>query len=159
MTPRHTAALVFALSLATIAGAWGFEAAGYAPCELCLAQRIPYYIAVPFAAVLALAAPLLPAGLARAGLALLSLLFTGSCLFGIYHAGVEWHFWPGPTACSGGFVSTGDIMEDLQRSKVVQCDVVALRIFGLSLAGWNALVSAGIAWIAGRGAFPGSARL
>ena len=155
LSARSAATFVFALSLATIGSAWAFEAAGYAPCELCLAQRIPYYIAIPFAALLALAAPALPAGLARFGLGLLALLFAGSCVFGLYHAGVEWHFWPGPTACTGGFVSTGDIMEDLKRTKVVQCDVVAIRILGLSLAGWNAVVSAAIAWLAGRGAYPG----
>ena len=152
LTFERAATLVFVLALATIAGAWGFQAAGYAPCELCLLQRIPYYIGVPFAALLVLAAGFLPTGFRRAGLALLALLFIGSALFGIYHAGVEWGFWQGPTACTGAFQSSGDLLADLKNTKVVRCDAVAIRILGLSLAGWNAVVSALIALIAMRGA-------
>lgn len=149
LSPRGAALLVFVLSLATIAAAWGFQALGYAPCELCLAQRIPYYTGVPFAAALALAMPFLPPVLARTGLLALALMFAGSCVFGIYHAGVEWGFWQGPTACTGSFSSSGDLLADIARTNVVRCDAVAIRIFGLSLAGWNAVVSAGLAGVAG----------
>ena len=152
LSMRTAATAVFALALATIAAAWGFQAAGYAPCELCLAQRIPYYTGVPFAAALALVMPVLPPAISRTGLLLLALLFAGSCLFGIYHAGVEWGFWQGPTACTGSFTSSGDLLSDIAHTNVVRCDAVAIRIFGLSLAGWNAVVSAGMAFTAGMAA-------
>lgn len=146
--PRTAAIAVFVLAFATIAAAWGFQAAGYAPCELCLAQRIPYYIGVPLAGMLALAMPALPPVLARIGLLLLALLFIGSCIFGIYHAGVEWGFWQGPTACTGSFKASGDLLADIETTNVVRCDAVAIRIAGLSLAGWNGVMSAGLAGLA-----------
>ena len=64
---------------------------------------------------------------------------------GAYHAGVEWGFWPGPTSCTGGAGITGGLPDLTQ--KVVQCDEVQLRIFGLSFAGWNAVVSWGCALV------------
>jgi disulfide bond formation protein DsbB len=133
------------VSIATIAGAWIFEAAGYLPCELCLMQRWAYYAAIPLTAVLLVAAPL-----QRAGLYLLALLWIGSMIFGIFHSGVEWKWWAGPTACTGsGGLSTG--LPDLS-SPVVMCDQPAIRILGLSLAGWNAVISLGLALVALAGA-------
>jgi len=103
LTPRHALLLLLVVSIATIAGAWIFEAAGYLPCELCLMQRWAYYAAIPLTAVLLVAAPL-----QRAGLYLLALLWIGSMIFGIFHSGVEWKWWAGPTACTGsGGLSTG----------------------------------------------------
>ena len=127
----------------TIAGAWAFEAAGYLPCELCLKQRWAYYVGVPLAALVAVAAPRwrVPTGM---GFALLAVLFLGSAIFGAYHAGVEWGFWQGPTDCTGSLQKAGsmaDFMNQLSTVKVVRCDAVAIRILGLSLAGWNAVVS------------------
>jgi disulfide bond formation protein DsbB len=86
------------------------------------------------------------AGTARIGLVLLALLWLGSMVFGIYHSGVEWKWWPGPTACTsqGGF--TGGL-PDLS-APVVMCDAAAIRILGLSLAGWNAVISLGLALVA-----------
>jgi disulfide bond formation protein DsbB len=145
LTPQRAAFLIFVISLATIVGAWIFEYFGYAPCELCLLQRWAYYAGVP----LALVVTILPAGnsgLAKAGLLLLALLWLGSMVFGIYHSGVEWGWWPGPTTCTsqGGF-SGG--LPDLS-APVVLCDTPAIRILGLSLAGWNALISLGLALLA-----------
>ncbi len=155
VTARQAAWLVGLAAFATIAGAWIFEAFGYAPCELCLKQRFAYYAGVPLAAVLAFFAPLWPRSVVRAGLYLLALIFVGSMVFGIFHAGVEWKFWPGPTDCTGALQQAGsmdDFMKQLQTSTVVRCDEVALRILGLSLAGWNALISAGLALVAVVGA-------
>ena len=145
LTPRHALLLLLVVSIATIAGAWIFEAAGYLPCELCLMQRWAYYAAIPLTAVLLVAAPL-----QRAGLYLLALLWIGSMIFGIFHSGVEWKWWAGPTACTGsGGLSTG--LPDLS-SPVVMCDQPAIRILGLSLAGWNAVISLGLALVALAGA-------
>ena len=147
LPPSRIAALLCVLAFATIAAAWGFEFLGFAPCQLCLAQRIPYYIGVPFAAVVALLAK----GSQRAGFVVLALLFAGSAVFGLYHAGVEWGFWPGPTACTGAIkpaTSIDGFLKDLKTTHVVRCDAVAIRILGLSLAAWNALVSAGLSGLA-----------
>ena len=143
------------IAFATIAGAWIFEWAGYLPCELCLKQRWAYYTGVPLAALVALASWRGPRPLAGVGLVLMALLFFGSAVFGTYHAGVEWHFWPGPTDCTGSLDRAGsmqDFMKQLSVTQVVRCDAVAIRIFGLSLAGWNAVISAAMSALAVIGA-------
>jgi len=155
ITPLRAAAGVLLVAFATIAGAWVFEWAGYAPCELCLMQRWAYYAGVPLAALVAIIAARGPRGLAGAGLALLGLIFLGGMIFGAYHAGVEWGFWPGPTGCTGALAradSMADFLKQLETTKVVRCDAVAIRILGLSLAGWNAVISAAMAALAFIGA-------
>ena len=154
ITAKDCALALFVISLATISGAWIFEYFGYLPCELCLKQRWAYYTGVPLAglltASLALQIPYVP----RLGFALLMLLWFGSCLFGIYHSGVEWQFWPGPTDCTGSLTkapSINDFLQQLETVKVVRCDAVAIRILGLSLAGWNAVISLAMAMIAALG--------
>jgi disulfide bond formation protein DsbB len=145
LTASRAAALIFAIGLATIGGAWIFEYLGYLPCELCLMQRWPYYAGIPLAAATALAAPR-SQNLGRAGLVLLALLWTGSMAFGIYHSGVEWKWWPGPETCGNQAGFSGGL-PDLS-APVVLCDTPAIRILGLSLAGWNAVVSLGLALLA-----------
>jgi disulfide bond formation protein DsbB len=144
-TTRRAALLICAVALATILGAWIFEYFGYAPCELCLKQRWAYYLAIPLSLAIALAPPSATA-LARYGLSVLALLWLGSMVFGIYHSGVEWKWWPGPDTCtSTGGISGG--LPDLT-APVVLCDTPAIRIFGLSLAGWNAIISLSLALVA-----------
>ena len=148
LTPQRAAFVIFAVALATIVGAWIFEYSGYAPCELCLKQRWAYYTGVPLALIVALTAPRNP-GLAKAGLALLALLWLGSMVFGIYHSGVEWKWWPGPTACTAQAGFSGGL-PDLSKPAVL-CDTPAIRILGLSLAGWNAVISLALALVAAAG--------
>jgi disulfide bond formation protein DsbB len=133
-------------SVAILAAVWIFQALGYAPCELCLTQRYAFYAAIPLALLTALAARLAH-GLARAGFALLALVFAASVVLAAYHVGVEYHWWSGPTACTGGAGSldTSDLVKALDSVKVVRCDEVQLRIAGLSLAGWNVVASAVLA--------------
>lgn len=145
LTPQRAAYLIFAVALATVIGAWIFQYAGYAPCELCLKQRWLYYAGVPLALVVALLAPQNP-GLAKAGLILLAVLWFGSMVFGIYHSGVEWKWWPGPSTCTSQSGFSGGL-PDLS-APVVMCDKPAIRILGLSLAGWNAIISLGLALLA-----------
>jgi disulfide bond formation protein DsbB len=145
LTPQRAAVLIFIVAFATIAGAWIFEYYGYAPCELCLKQRWAYYAGVPLALIVALIAPRNP-GLARAALTLLAVLWLASMVFGIYHSGVEWKWWPGPTTCTMQSGFSGGL-PDLSKPAVM-CDSPAIRIFGLSLAGWNAVVSLGLALVA-----------
>ena len=145
LSQRQAMMLVFLITLATILGAWVFEYAGYAPCELCLMQRYAYYAAVPLSLLFLLLSQTNPKFL-RGGLILLALIMLGSCIFGIYHSGVEWKLWAGPTTCTGG----GDFklgLPDLTKMAVM-CDQPAIRILGLSLAGWNAVVSAFVSALA-----------
>jgi disulfide bond formation protein DsbB len=148
----YTAAAILALATATIAGAWIVEAAGFAPCELCLVQRWPYYAGIPVAALTLALAWRGGGRLLTAAFAVLVLLFGTSAILGAFHAGVEWGFWPGPTACTGALVpaaSFEDFLAQLENVPVVRCDAPAFRILGLSLAGWNVLVSGALASLAG----------
>jgi disulfide bond formation protein DsbB len=142
------ALIVAAASVAILATVWTIQGLGYEPCELCLSQRYAFYIAVPLAALTAFLAGRSAHGLARALFALLSLAFLANAVLAAYHGGVEYHWWPGPTACTGGLtgpVDVNDLVKALNSVKVVQCDVVQVRIVGLSLAGWNVVVSAALA--------------
>ena len=145
LSPRLAALLILSGALTTLSGAWVFEYLGYAPCELCLWQRWAYYAAIPLSLVVVLVAPLRPET-ARLGLVLLALLWLGSMVFGAYHAGVEWKWWLGPSTC-GSQVGFSGGLPDLG-APVILCDTPALRILGLSLAGWNALISLVLAVLA-----------
>ncbi|WP_230532815.1 disulfide bond formation protein B [Microvirga roseola] len=148
------AALAVALgAAATVGGALIFEHVfGYVPCKLCLTQRNPYYIAVP----LGLVAALMPPRWARAGLWLLAVIFLVSAGLGAYHSGVEWGFWAGPSDCGGGSGASpgnvGDFLNQLQNTRVVSCTEAAWRFVGLSLAGWNVVISLALAAFAAKAA-------
>lgn len=150
--PGGAVALAILLAAAaTILGAWIFEARGYLPCELCLLGRKPYYLGM---AVAALCVGLSARGrddLARKGLPLLALIFLAGAAIAAYHAGVEWKLWPGPADCTGAMappVSQADFLERLKRVKPIRCDEPALLVFGLSLAAWSAMLSAGLSGLA-----------
>jgi disulfide bond formation protein DsbB len=149
--PRLAAAAIFLAAATTIGGALAFEhVVGLVPCKLCLIQRYPYYAALPIALLLAV----VPTGRSphRAGLALLALLFLVSAGLGAYHAGVEWGWWAGPNDCGGGTApgtgSVDNFLNTLQNTRVVSCTEAPWRLLGLSLAGWNALISLGLAALA-----------
>ena len=141
------ALLIAAASIVILATVWILQGFGYAPCELCLTQRYAFYAAIPLALLTALISRSAH-GLARAGFALLALVFAANAVLAAYHAGVEYHWWPGPTACTGGMtgsLNVNDLVNSLNSVKVVRCDEVQLRIAGLSLAGWNVAASAVLA--------------
>jgi disulfide bond formation protein DsbB len=145
------ALVILIVAAATIAGAWIFQDLGYAPCELCLKERIPYYAGIALAASTIILARLRRCSFLTAGFVGLALIFAASAAFGAYHAGVEWGFWPGPTDCTGPLEKAGsvnDFFQQLQTVQVVRCDAVAIRILGLSLAGWNAVISAALCVVA-----------
>ena len=162
LTMRQAALAVVLGAAATVGGALVFEHAfGYVPCKLCLIQRQPYYAAIP----IGLAAALLPPRWGRIGLWLLALVFLVSAGLGAYHAGVEWGFWPGPADCGGGTGTgagnVGDLLNQLQTIRVVSCTEAAWRFLGLSLAGWNVLISLalmGLAILAALGRGPSFGR-
>ncbi|GGG49908.1 disulfide bond formation protein B [Chelatococcus composti] len=157
-SPRRVALAVLLAAAVTIGGALVFEHGfGLRPCPLCLMQRNPYYVAMPVALVLALLPPR-PA-LERAsgiGLLLLAVVFLVSAGLGVYHAGVEWGWWLGPSDCAGtggpNPAMVGDFLQSLKSVRVVSCTEAAWRFLGLSLAGWNAVISVAIAAMAALGA-------
>ena len=156
-SPALTSSLaILVIAAATIAGAWFFQLVlDILPCPMCLEQRYAYYFAIPFAVLVAVAAGKgAPRGVLLTGLAILALVALGNAVFGAYHAGVEWGFWKGPTDCTGsGFDpgKAGSLLGNLDKVKVIRCDEVQFRFLGISLAGYNALISLLMAAIAGWG--------
>jgi disulfide bond formation protein DsbB len=155
--PALIAALaITAIAAATLAGAWFFQLVlDIRPCPLCLEQRYAYYLAIPLGALTALAAGRsAPRIVVGAGLAILALAALGNAVLGTYHAGVEWGFWQGPTDCTGpigDLGSAGSLLQRLDTVKVIRCDEVQWRFLGLSLAGYNVLISLLMAAIAAWG--------
>lgn len=153
-------ALFLAFAMAAVVGsALAFQhIGGYIPCKLCYEQRIPYYVGVPLMLLAALVSVLrMPAWIVRALLAIGGLLMVYGLCLGIYHSGVEWAWWPGPTDCTNvaAPVDTGGngVLDALDKFVPPSCDKAALRILGLSMAGWNAIASLILAVVAFRGAF------
>ena len=152
--PAYTAALaITVIAAVTLAGAWFFQLVlDIQPCPLCLEQRYAYYLALPLALVIAFAAARgAPRPLLLAGFAVLLLAALANAWLGGYHAGVEWKFWPGPNDCSGPVAdlgSAGTLLQRLDTVKVIRCDEVQWRFLGLSLAGYNVLISMAMAVMA-----------
>ncbi|PZU82559.1 MAG: disulfide bond formation protein B [Shinella sp.] len=147
-------AAVLTLGMAVVVGsALGFEhIGGYVPCALCLMQRNPYYIGIGVGALATLSSVFrLPSAVTRTLFAIIAILMIVSIGLGTYHAGVEWKFWEGPTTCAVG--ATGgetpvNVLEALNETKGPSCTEAALRVLGLSFAGWNVITSAVLAAIA-----------
>ena len=145
--PALMAALAITLvALATLAGAWFFQLVlDIRPCPLCLEQRYAYYLALPLGALTALlAARHAPRQWLMAAFVILLIAALGNAYLGGYHAGVEWKLWQGPTDCTGPILdlgSAGNLLQRLDTVKVIRCDEVQWRFLGLSLAGYNVLIS------------------
>ena len=156
--PALSASLFVAIAgAATIAGAWFFELVlKLRPCPLCLEQRIPYYIAIPLALIVAVAAwRRAPRMIVIGGLVVLALVMLWGAGLGVYHSGVEWKLWAGPTECSGAaeLGPASDFLKRLQGDvNVVRCDEAAWRFLGISLAGYNVLIAGVLALVAFIGA-------
>lgn len=147
-------AVIFVANIAVLFGAYGFETlGGLAPCQLCYYQRIPYFTAV----ILCAAAWFRP-GLARAVSALLALNYMTGAGLGVYHAGVEWKWWQGPASCTvmdGADLTVEELMAQILAAPVVRCDEIPWSLFGISLAGYNALISAGLTGLSAYAFMPG----
>ena len=144
---------------------------GYIPCRLCLEQREPYYTSLPIVLVLALLAARRDSArpsacLVRGLFLVVGLFMLYGAITGFYQAGAEWGLWPGPADCAGGDLPTSatSLIDRMNATRIVPCDKAAIRILGLSFAGWNVLGSGLLALIAllgavlpaalPRGAFP-----
>lgn len=147
----NRALLAFVYALAVILAALGSQfIGGIVPCEMCYWQRWPYYIGLPILGLVLLFWEALPARIRLALTALVMAIFVVGMFLGIYHAGVEYGFWPGPATCttpSGGLDFSQ--LNSLNDASVVMCDVVQFEIFGISLAGMNAMASAFTALVLG----------
>ena len=143
--PPFAAARALALFVpaALMAGALGAQfIGGLYPCEMCHWQRWPHYAAI---AIALLAFAVRQQGLAKLLVALAAFAILTSGAIGIFHAGVEYHWWQGITACSstmqGSGGSTDDILARIMKAPIVRCDAPQWTLFGISLAGFNALFS------------------
>jgi len=146
LTPRGFAGFVLMASAIVLGAAllsqyWG----GLAPCELCLLQRWPWEAAIALALVALIAG-------SRAALPwvalLLAIVFALGAAAAFYHVGVEQHWFAGPSACtasSGGAMTLEDMKRQILGTAPVLCDRVQWSLFGVSMAGWNFLVSLGMA--------------
>jgi disulfide bond formation protein DsbB len=138
------AALYVGLAMAlVVVTALGFEhIGGYIPCKLCLEQRTPYYLGTPVMVLAALSsnnkwAPCFTRGLLAIG----GLLMAYGLATAIFHAGVEWSWWAGPTDCVAAATNVttnaNDLLGDINALTPPSCDKAAIRILGISMAGWN----------------------
>ena len=130
------------LPLALLGGALGSQyLGGLHPCEMCYWQRWPHGAAI----VLALLAFTAPAGSPRSRalvlLAALSIAVSGG--IGAYHAGVEAKIFEGFTQCTAlpRTTSAADLLKEITHAPLVRCDEVQFRFLGISMAGWNAILS------------------
>jgi len=136
---RTAAWLAFLLPAALLGGAlisqYGF---GLYPCEMCMWQRWPHLVAILLAAAalafrrISMAVPLVVA-------AAIAILISG--LIGGFHAGVEYDWWEGLTSCSTNLPAGGDLLDSIMNAPLVRCDVAPWTLFGISLAGFNFLLS------------------
>lgn len=135
--PVLFAGIMAALILGT---AYGFQFAGYPPCELCWWQRYPYMAIIPLALIGHFVSPL-PR---KYVLLLLACLFLGAAGIALFHVGVEQRWWEGLATCSGYVNITDSLdaaLEALMNTPIIRCDDIAWSLFGISMAGYNALAA------------------
>jgi disulfide bond formation protein DsbB len=148
---RHWPAWAFLASALLLAIAHAFQTfGGLEPCTLCLQQRDVYWTAMAIAALAVVAArtPARAIGRPLFGVLLIGVFSAGAAI-AARHAGAEWKWWPGPATCSGigGGVSAAALSGLMHGAKVSspRCDEAAWVFLGLSMAGWNCLISLGLA--------------
>lgn len=157
IAPLFAITACLAVSTALIAGAHAFERlGGMAPCLLCLDQREVHWTALGVGVLLLGLRQFGAARLVAAGLGALALVYLFSVGLAGFHAGVEWGLWPGPEACAPpsaadlAGVDTGSLLGSLDEPgpSGPSCAEAAWRLLGISMAGYNALVSLGLAALA-----------
>jgi disulfide bond formation protein DsbB len=148
-TARHLGYAAAAGSAALLGAAYLYQLAGYAPCTMCIWQRYPHGVAI------ALGLGLLLLGRGRLLLAFGALAAGTTAALGLYHTGVERDWWDGPSACTGGAsdlsaMTGADLLSFDTAETLVLCDEVVWEFLSLSMASWNAILSALLAgvWIA-----------
>ncbi len=119
---------------------------GLFPCEMCWWQRYPHFLALALG-LLAAFTPQGQIGLKRALFALAALAILASGLIGGFHAGVEYDWWEGITGCATNVAAGGSALENIMNAPIVRCDVAPWSFLGISLAGWNFIISASAACV------------
>lgn len=145
LAPPTIARLVaLLLPLALLGGALGSQyIGGLHPCEMCYWQRWPHAVAIVLA-LLAFTGPAeSPRSRALTLLAALAIAVSGA--IGVYHAGVEAKIFEGFTQCTatGKGLSPAELLQEISHAPLVRCDEVQFRFLGISMAGWNAILSLG----------------
>lgn len=118
---------------------------GLYPCEMCYWQRWPHWVALVLGAIAVLSVRRVP-GLAIGMASLAAIAIAASGVIGGFHAGVEYGWWQGLTSCATtleGGASTDDVLNSIMAAPLVRCDVAPWSLFGISLAGYNFLLSLG----------------
>ena len=120
---------------------------GALPCDLCITQRWFHGAIIAYSLIIIL---IIKKTLIAKKLLILygSVLWLSSSLAGLYHFGIEMNFWTGPDGCSSNIEFSKDTLTYLLNKSPIKCDEVMFEIFGLSLAGWNALASLFISLLA-----------
>ena len=146
LTRQHLIAGAALGSALLLGGAFLFQALGYTPCKMCIWQRYPHAAAIALGAI----AWFVPLAL-LAALGAVAALTTAA--IGGYHVGVEQGWWEGPSSCSAQGVSgvdAGALFDQIMAAPIIRCDEIAWQLGGISMAGWNMVISLGLAllWIA-----------
>ena len=138
MTTKQLITIASFSSVAVILGAFAFEyIGGFLPCRLCYWQRYPHFLII-------LIFPLLYF------FKFLSLIFVSmvsmfvSTILAFYHVGVEQNYWPGPNSCTNSSIeglTTDQLIDQIMSAPLVRCDEVSWELIGISMAGWNVLIS------------------
>lgn len=152
--PLFPGLAIAAIGFSILAGAYAFEyLGGLKPCPLCLEQRVPWFVLIGLGGAIAGAeAARAPKLMLIALYAVAALVALWSAYLGLFHAGVEYKWWPGPASCTGSGVPTGGgVLGPLSASDIVFCDRVPWALFGISMAGFNFLFSLVVAALAAWG--------
>ena len=137
-------ALALFVPLALLIGALGSQyIGGLYPCEMCHWQRWPHYAAVPLALLAYATRKNTAPAMLFLSLAMMMILLSG--LVGVFHSGVEYGWWEGLTRCSMPPQAGSDFLTDIMETPVISCDRAQWELFGISLAGFNAIISVGTA--------------
>ncbi|MGQ0588850.1 MAG: disulfide bond formation protein B [Sphingosinicella sp.] len=134
--------LALAAPAALLGGAYYFQyVVGLPPCEMCYWQRWAHMAALAFAIVALLGGKMPDRGRSFVWLAALGILASG--LIGAYHAGVELDYFEGLTQCTahGSTASGAELLREILSAPLIRCDEVPWSLFGISMAGWNAILS------------------
>lgn len=139
MTFRNLVLIATLGSAAVLLGAYGFQhLGGLAPCKMCLWQRWPHGAAI----IIGILAMILGTRILALLGALAAMVTSG---IGAYHFGVEHKWWEGPKTCTSGGtegLSASELLDQIMAAPVIRCDEIAWQFVGISMAGWNFILSA-----------------
>ena len=140
--------LALLVPAALLAGALGSQyIGGLHPCEMCHWQRWPHYAAVALAIGSFALRGAADRGRSLVWLAAVAIFVSGA--IGVYHAGVELGVFQGVTACTSSITgeSNADVLANIMATPLIRCDEIQFSFLGVSMAGWNALISISSAWV------------